>query len=92
MAIPAVIAGVIGMMSTLPKFANGGIVSGATIGLMGEYAGASTNPEVIAPLSKLKNLLKVDEKSSSGEVRFTIKGQDLVGVINNYSKKTSKTK
>jgi len=80
------------MMSAIPKFANGGIVSGATLGMMGEYAGASSNPEVIAPLSKLKNLLKVDEKPSSGEVKFTIKGQDLVGVINNYSKKTTKIK
>jgi len=92
LAIPAVIAGVLGMMSAIPKFANGGIVSGATLGMMGEYAGASSNPEVIAPLSKLKNLLKVDEKPSSGEVKFTIKGQDLVGVINNYSKKTTKIK
>lgn len=92
LAIPAVIAGVLGMMSALPKFANGGIVSGATIGMMGEYAGASSNPEVIAPLNKLKSLLNLDEKTSSGEVKFTIKGQDLVGVMNNYSKKTTKVK
>jgi hypothetical protein len=37
-------------------FANGGIVSGPTLGLMGEYAGAKSNPEVIAPLDKLKNI------------------------------------
>jgi hypothetical protein len=29
------------------KFANGGIVSGPTMGLMGEYPGAKSNPEVI---------------------------------------------
>ena len=41
----------------LPQFADGGIVSGPTMGLMGEYAGARSNPEVIAPLDKLKSLM-----------------------------------
>ena len=31
------------------KFANGGIISGPTMGLMGEYPGAKTNPEEVAP-------------------------------------------
>ena len=31
-------------------FADGGMVYGPTLGLVGEYAGASSNPEVIAPL------------------------------------------
>ena len=38
-------------------FANGGIISGPTLGLMGEYPGASHNPEVVAPLDKLKSLI-----------------------------------
>lgn len=41
----------------IPKFADGGIVSGPTMGLMGEYQGARTNPEVIAPLDKLKSMM-----------------------------------
>jgi hypothetical protein len=42
----------------IPSFADGGIVSGPTVGLMGEYAGAgSGNPEVIAPLNKLKSMI-----------------------------------
>jgi len=41
----------------LPQFADGGIVSGPTMGLMGEYAGARSNPEVIAPLDKLRSLM-----------------------------------
>ena len=40
--------------SNVPQFANGGIVSGRTLAEVGEYPGASSNPEVIAPLSKLK--------------------------------------
>ena len=77
----------------IPKFANGGIVSGATIGMMGEYAGASTNPEVIAPLNKLKSLLKLDEGGTgNSEVTFKIKGDELVGVLSNHNKKKSKVR
>lgn len=39
------------------KFATGGIISGPTLGLMGEYAGASNNPEVVAPLDRLNDLI-----------------------------------
>jgi hypothetical protein len=38
-------------------FAKGGIVYGPTVGLMGEYPGASSNPEVVAPLNKLQELI-----------------------------------
>lgn len=38
-------------------FAQGGIISGPTVGLMGEYSGARSNPEVVAPLNKLKGML-----------------------------------
>lgn len=46
----------VGAVAATP-FANGGIVYGPTIALTGEYAGASSNPEVIAPLSKLKDII-----------------------------------
>lgn len=59
-------------------FANGGIVSGPTMALVGEYAGASNNPEVIAPLNKLRELLP-DEGSRVQHVVVTgrIKGSDI---------------
>ena len=53
-------------------FANGGIVSGPTMGLMGEYPGAQNNPEVIAPLDKLQDML------GGGNGQFVLRGQDLV--------------
>tara|TARA_R100001460_G_scaffold56525_1_gene96208 strand:- start:8028 stop:9980 length:1953 start_codon:yes stop_codon:yes gene_type:complete len=61
------------------KFANGGIVSAPTMGLVGEYAGAKSNPEVIAPLDKLKGMIgeKGQQKVDVGG-SFTLKGQDLV--------------
>jgi hypothetical protein len=63
----------------LTPFANGGIVSGPTSALVGEYTGARTNPEVIAPLSKLQNMM-------GGNVTFTISGDNLVGTLNRANK------
>lgn len=58
-------------------FANGGIVSGPTLGLVGEYAGARHNPEVIAPLNKLRNMIG-DRGTTNVTGEFVIRGQDLV--------------
>jgi hypothetical protein len=63
----------------LTPFANGGIVSGPTPALVGEYTGARTNPEVIAPLSKLQNMM-------GGNVTFSISGDNLVGTLNRANK------
>ena len=87
-AIPLVgIAAAVGLtatmvstMSSLPKFAEGGIAYGPTLGLFGEYAGASHNPEVVAPLDRLRSLIAPQE-SGGGSVRFRIEGRDLVGVL-----------
>lgn len=87
----ALIAGAAIVRSQLNKgpevqaFADGGIVSGPTLGLMGEYPGASSNPEVIAPLDKLKGMLKSND--SSGFVASTsIQGRDLAIVLERYNR------
>ena len=59
-------------------FANGGIISGPTMGLMGEYPGAKSNPEVVAPLDKLKNLIG----GSTGVLETRISGNDLLILMN----------
>ena len=80
-AAAAALTGVmIATMASLPKFAEGGIAYGPTLGLFGEYAGASHNPEVVAPLDRLRSLIAPQE-SSGGSVRFRIEGRDLVGVL-----------
>jgi len=61
------------------SFALGGIVSGPTLGLVGEYPGARSNPEVIAPLDKLQSMLG----NMGGKVIFEIEYDKLVGVLNN---------
>ena len=72
----------LGTMAFPPKkMANGGIVSGPTMGLMGEYPGASHNPEVVAPLDKLKTLIG---GGSGGQ--FILRGQDLLLSVNRAQK------
>ncbi len=66
-------------------FADGGIVYGPTLGLVGEYVGARNNPEVIAPLNDLRNILGTT--GMTGEVRFVIEQDKLVGILSDYSKK-----
>lgn len=62
-------------------FANGGIVSGPTLGLVGEYPGARSNPEVIAPLSDLQRY--IDHAGIAG--RVIVEGQisnDVIAISN----------
>ena len=80
--VGALIASVASAKNSVPKFANGGIAYGPTLGLFGEYAGASHNPEVVAPLDKLRTLLDLGGgKAMSGKVKFEIEGRKLVGVL-----------
>lgn len=86
-AAAAALTGVmIATMASLPKFAEGGIAYGPTLGLFGEYAGASHNPEVVAPLDRLRSLIAPQESSGGGSVRFRIEGRDLVGVLSKVSR------
>jgi len=86
LVIPTIIAATLSQIAIISaqKFATGGIVSGPTLGMVGEYAGAKNNPEVIAPLDKLKSLLG---RTGGGDVNFRIEGTALVGVLENQIKK-----
>ncbi len=77
--ITTMVGGVTAAFAAIPKFADGGIVSGTTLGIMGEYTGAKQNPEVIAPLNKLEAMIggkQTQQVNVGGE--FRIQGQDLV--------------
>lgn len=75
--------GVAGFMALwhglVPDFAAGGLVYGDTMARVGEYPGARSNPEVIAPLNKLKDIMGI-----GGEVIFRQEGAELVGVLKAY--------
>lgn len=82
--MPALIASLVAMvggaMKKVPKFAQGGIVKSPTLGLMGEYAGARSNPEVIAPLNKLNSMMGSNQSATRVDVggSFELSGENLI--------------
>lgn len=70
-------------------FADGGVIYGPTIGLMGEYSGAASNPEVVAPLSKLRTMIEPNA-FGGGKVEFDIKGRRLYGILRNEERVRSR--
>ena len=93
-AIAATVAGIAAAVASIPKpkaFANGGIVYGNTFAQVGEYPGAANNPEVIAPLSKLRQLIQpVGEHF--GKMEFRIRGNDLYAVYNKIDHANTRTR
>jgi len=74
-ALPILIGGALSLVEGLLgaiAFADGGIVSGPTLGLVGEYAGARNNPEVIAPLDKLRSMIA---ETGGGHQEVTVTGR-----------------
>ena len=87
----AAVASVLAALASIPKYAEGGLAYGKTLGVFGEYANASTNPEVVAPLSKLRDLIE-PAGGVGGEVVFRIAGRDLEGVLNKRSQVNRRTR
>ena len=87
------IIGAFAQVGKVKKMAEGGLVYGNSLVNVGEYAGASSNPEVIAPLNKLKQIIKPQSNDfSGGNVTFEIEGRKLVGVLSNYNKQQNRIK
>ena len=81
-ALAASMAAVTAAVASIPKYADGGLAYGPTLGIFGEYAGASSNPEVVAPLNKLRDIIGIDGNGGiSGKVIFKQKGRYLEGVL-----------
>lgn len=74
----------------IPMLAEGGVATGPTLAMVGEYAGASGNPEVIAPLDKLRSLIQTEDPGV-GNVEFRIKGEYLVGILNRTNNRIKRT-
>lgn len=94
-ALVAATAAAKAALNRVPAFANGAIVSGPTLALVGEYAGASSNPEVIAPLNKLKSMIEPavqNDTVMNGEVRFVIRGEVLEGILQKMNRKRMRTR
>ena len=78
--IPVIAGAAAGLARTafnylIPAFAQGGLVTGPTLGLIGEGIGTNaSNPEVIAPLDKLKGFMNGGDRVV---VEGVIKGNDI---------------
>lgn len=83
----AAVAGIIGLLTTLPKFANGGIVGGSSY--TGDKILAGLNSGELILNQQQQNKL-LNNNSNGGVVKFRIEGKDLVGTIANYNKIKSK--
>ena len=83
----AQVTAMIAQVKSIGKFADGGIAYGPTLGLFGEYAGARSNPEVVAPLDKLRGMLEPVQSTPviiGGDVR--LRGSDLVIALRNETR------
>jgi hypothetical protein len=87
--VKAIFAGGVGGSSggrtAVPALANGGIAYGPTMAYVGEYAGANSNPEVIAPLDKLKAMIADTVGGGGGNMNvtgeFILKNNTLVAAV-----------
>ena len=80
------VATLVGIMAALPKFADGGIAYGPTLGIFGEYAGAKSNPEVVAPLDKLKSLIGDSGSVAGLRMETRVRGRDIVVALANETR------
>lgn len=70
-----------------PKLAQGGLAYAPTLAVVGDNRGASVDPEVIAPLSKLKDMLG----GGGGYVaEARISGNDLLILVNNAERRNGR--
>ena len=56
------------------KLATGGLAYGPTLAVVGDNRGAASDPEVIAPLSKLRNYMGAQQLELVGGVSFELRG------------------
>ena len=66
----------------LPKLANGGLAYAPTLAMVGDNPGAASDPEVIAPLSKLRSYMGGQQLQLVGNVAFELHGDVARAVLN----------
>lgn len=71
-----------------PKLAEGGLAFGPTMATVGDNRNARVDPEVIAPLSKLKSMM--GDMGVGGSLETRISGNDLIILLNRSQKGLSR--
>lgn len=95
-SIATIVSSILGVFSSLPKFADGGIVQGKKFGDL-NLARVNGGEMILTQTmqSKLWNTIQRGQSPSTnaqmnGAVQFKISGRDLVGVLSNHQNKTSR--
>ena len=81
-AVGALFNKVIGGVKT-PSFAEGGLVYGPTTAIVGDNPNSRIDPEVIAPLSKLRNMLPGIDSKMNFKAEAVLRGDDILIVMEN---------
>lgn len=81
-AIGAAMRGRAEAMLKVPALAEGGLAYSPTLAVVGDNRGASRDPEVIAPLSKLRQYMGAPSLELAGDVELRVSGDSLVAVLN----------
>lgn len=93
-AIASIVATIVSVFSSLPKFAEGGVVGGTSYSGDKVLARLNSGEGVLTRrgMNNLQNVMNSSENTSSvgGSVKFEIDGTKLKGVLNNVNRKISK--
>lgn len=64
------------------KLAKGGLAYGPTLAVVGDNPNAMSDPEVVAPLSKLRSMVGGQQLELVGDVVFELRGDTMRAVLN----------
>lgn len=65
----------------VPALASGGIATSPTLAMVGEYPGAASNPEIIAPESKLRQIFRQEQGAGGGQLTAVLRGDDILFML-----------
>lgn len=74
----------------MKKLAQGGLAYGPTMAVVGDNPGAKNDPEVIAPLSKLRDYMGGQKLELTGEIEWELRGDTLRAVLDRENLKLSR--
>ena len=82
--VAAVAAGTVFMnLAKKPiKLAQGGLAYGPTMAIVGDNPGAANDPEVVAPLSKLRDYMGGQKLELVGDIEWELRGDSLRALLN----------